>query len=114
IAGGAGNGLNGSPLNTAELYDSTGGTFTATATLIAARWNHAATLLPNGSVLIAGGENPAALNTAERYEFANGTFTATGTMTAARAFQSATMLPNGKVLIAGGFDGALNLNTAEL
>src|SRR5450755_1349289 len=52
--------------------------FSATGSMTSARYNHTATLLPNGKVLIAGGTNGSTfLNTAELYDPASGTFTAT-------------------------------------
>jgi len=76
-------------------------------------------LLPNGKVLIAGGQGLSGdyLATAEIYDPATGTFSATGNMHTARAFLSATLLGNGEVLIAGGQGPAPNfqiLGSAEL
>jgi hypothetical protein len=88
------------------------GTFTATGNLNTGRFHHTATLLPNGTVLIAGGlystpPTPTTpffdfLDTAELYDPATRRFTPTGNMTAHRAYHTAVLLANGKVLMVGG------------
>ena len=83
------------------------GTFTQTGTMVVARYQHTATLLNDGQVLIAGrdssyGQGPNTEASAEVYDPATATFTATGSMTTPRGYHTATLLPNGKVLIAGG------------
>ena len=81
------------------------GTWTATGDLITARWDHTATLLPDGMVLVAGGAaNVTALASAELYDPASGTWTETGSLAHARQSHTATLLPNGQVLAAGGQD----------
>jgi hypothetical protein len=62
-------------------------------------------LLPNGKVLVAGGENLTSsfLASAELYDPATGAWTATGSLTEGRERHTATLLPSGKVLVAGGF-----------
>ena len=60
---------------------------------------HAATLLPSGKVLVAGGD---AFATAELYDPLTGTWSATGSMSISRFGHTLTLLPTGKVLVAGG------------
>jgi N-acetylneuraminic acid mutarotase len=69
------------------------------------RYFHTATLLPDGTILIAGGSNgPNVLGTAEVFNPADETFTPThSSMRDVRDLHTATLLPNGRVLIAGGF-----------
>jgi len=107
-AGGSGGGS--FPLASAELYNPATGTWSVTGSMhqgrsgVAGSGDPSATLLPDGQVLVAGGEdanfNP--LASAELYNPATGKFTPTGSMTTPREGQSATLLNNGQVLIAGG------------
>jgi hypothetical protein len=119
IAGGEAPGNSGFvALGSAELYDPANGTFTAAGNLNAARVDPTATLLNNGTVLLAGGfvlsgTTDVPLSSAEVYDPVVGTFAATGNLTSARAGQTATLLPNGTVLVAGGFDANGSLASAE-
>ena len=80
--------------------------FVITGSLATARYFHTATLLPNGKVLVAGGDgNGPSQESAELYDPASGTWTATGSLSAATSEHTATLLPNGKVLVAGGVNG---------
>lgn len=99
----------GSPVNTAEVYDPAGNSFTATGnTLSVARKNHTATALilgNSGQVSLIGGTDTAgnSINSTETYDSASNTFTANTTGPYATARHTATLLPYvGTVLITGG------------
>jgi hypothetical protein len=97
----------------AEIYDPTGGTFTATGSMAIPREHQTATLLPSGQVLLAGGD-PAESSVAELYDPTSASFAATGAMQHARMYASATLLIDGRVLLAGGFNAGKTLASAEL
>ena len=85
------------------------GTWTVTGALNTARAFHTATLLPNGKVLVAGGETYSNggfyFSSAELYDPATGTWTATGALNTTHSSHTATLLPNGKVLLTGSDTG---------
>ena len=104
VAGGRGRNNPPDSLASAELYDPASGMWTVTGSMATGRWQHTATLLPNGQVLVAGGLNRhhGYLASAELYDPATGVWTATGDLASARELHTATLLPNGQVLVAGG------------
>ena len=108
----------GCPTNAVELYDPIAGTFSNTAATIVPRFNHTATLLTNGQVLITGGYDSCSStctsdSTTELYDPIAGTFTPGQNLSSGRAGQSATLLTNGNVLIAGGINNGLTLSTSD-
>jgi hypothetical protein len=95
------------------------GTFALTGSLNTARYNHTATLLQNGDVLVTGGLGVnggyTSLASAELYDPKKGKWSVTGSMSVGRTDFTATLLQNGEVLVAGGTDFEISCyNTAEL
>ena len=92
-------------------------TFSSSGTMVTPRYNHTATLLPSGVVLLAGGSDTSGniLASAEIFNPMAGTFASTGNLNTGRAWDTATLLPNGLVLFVGGADANYNvLSSAEL
>jgi hypothetical protein len=117
----------GDVLYRSELYDPARNTFDWATNMSECRWRHTSTLLPDGTVLIAGGDvlhrydvsnycldlSDASPGRAELYDPGAGTFSPTDSMTTPRERHSATLLDDGTVLIAGGLNLAGSLATAE-
>ncbi|PUA76089.1 hypothetical protein DB771_14725 [Burkholderia sp. AU29985] len=77
------------------------------------RNRHTATLLPDGTVLVTGGNGGSYLSSAELYHPDTKTWETVASMSAPRDSHTATLLPDGTVLVAGG-NGAGYLSSAEL
>ena len=93
--------------DSAELFDpdaSAGPAWSATGSLAEGREAHSATLLADGTVLIAAGQGnfPLLRASAEIYDPAAATFSLTGSLGLARWWHTTTLLPDGRVLVTGG------------
>lgn len=112
----------GSTTWSAEIYSPSTGKWTVTGSMLKARAEFVAVLLPNGKVLVAGGCTSYDVNgclavttAAELYNPSTGTWSSTGAMRAARMAMTATVLTNGNALIAGGQTAASDaLGSSEL
>jgi hypothetical protein len=122
LVAGGGNAATTDYYSSAEIYDpalvagGVTGTFTATTgSMAVGRINHTATLLPNGKVLIIGGNGKlGVVKSAELYDPATQSFGPTGDLITARYLHTATLLADGTVLVTGGRDAANALSSAEL
>jgi N-acetylneuraminic acid mutarotase len=105
-------------LSSSELYDPNTGTWSITGSLNVARFDLTATLLPNGNLLVTGGESQdgSINNSAELYNPTTETWSYTGSLSTGRYGHTATLLPDGKVLVAGGHDWNTNtyLDSADV
>jgi len=91
--------------------------WTPVGPMTTAREHFTATLLPDGKVLMAGGQSQtaASLASAELYNPATRSFSPTGSLNTARSDPAAALLPDGKVLVTGGLSGNfISLASAEL
>jgi len=76
--------------------------WSGTDALPSGRYDHTATVLQDGRVLVAGGYDSAPLASARLYDPKANAWSAAGSMNLARHGQAAALLTDGKVLVAGG------------
>ena len=106
VAGGT-NGAVTLPNANAEIFDPATGTFSSAGIgpMVVPRSSPAAAPLPDGRVLLAGGNNNIGfLKSAEVFDPGTKTFSAVGDMGSVRTGAVAVPLPDGRVLVAGGRD----------
>lgn len=110
--------------SSAEIYDPVADKWTRTGRVGTDRHSHTATLLPNGNVLIAGGDlfgdkggiypGGGRLVSTELYDPGTGTWSAWSNMNAPRALHTATLLANRKLLVVGGISKDIALSSVEV
>ena len=90
-------------MTSAQTFDLATRMIANTGNMLTARQNHTATLLKDGSVLIAGGMSGGhALSSTEIFDPSTGKFSPGARMHEARSSHAAILLPDGRVLICGG------------
>ncbi len=90
------------PFASCELFDPTTNTWTNTGSMNKARSFHSTVVLPDGRVLVTGGDG---YLTAELYDPATGTWSLTGSPAYGRRHGVSVLLKDGRVLVAGGNTG---------
>ncbi|MGB3066917.1 MAG: fibronectin type III domain-containing protein [Ottowia sp.] len=95
----------------ARLYDPVANAWLAGGMQTVARQLSSMTLLPDGRVLVAGGNG---LSSAELYDPQTRTWAPTASMSAVRYAHGAILLPDGRVLVAGGRDAVGPVPSAEI
>jgi uncharacterized protein YjdB len=119
VAGGSTCNLPGCPTNAAEVYDPVANTFTIVAGgMNVPRFNHTATFLTNGDVVVAGGFSSCGSSctseaSTEFFDPVAGAFSPGQPIATALAGHTGTLVANGNVLLIGGINAGVTLASDE-
>ena len=101
-------------LSTAEIFDPSAESWTPTASMAAVRRQPGIAAMPNGQILVFGGETPGGtISSSEVFDPSSLAWTPMGDLAAARKSVATALLPSGVVLAAGGADTTGPISTAE-
>lgn len=106
------------PDDSVEVYDPATDTWSEAGNLSSPRFEHTATAIDGGKVLVLGGTGPeGVLSSAEIYDPAASVATGAGNLNRARTNHAAARMADGRVFVAGGAGGAngdQSLTSAEI
>ena len=126
VGGGGLDGAYGPNIPAAEIWDPVTSSFSTAGSLDEARKAHTATLLPDGRVLVVGGNDErltngwwleavdTGLDSVETWDPGTGAFEPAASHAEGRFGHTATLLPDGRVLVLGGAGGGSVLASAEV
>jgi hypothetical protein len=92
--------------NSADIFYPKTGIFVPTTPMLTARGNHTATLMPDGTVLVVGGQTSSGgsyLSAVESYSPTAAAWTSLASLPSPLAYHTATLLPDGRLLVVGGY-----------
>jgi hypothetical protein len=105
-------------LNTCRLYQPSTRAWSVAPAMITARWTHLIFLLPDGRVLVAGGQTIVNVHTptplCEVFNPLTNAWTSVPSMTKARTGHAGALLLDGRVLVCGGYDQTTSLASTEI
>lgn len=115
IGGGTRNSILFTPVSSIEIYDPNSGNWSTAGNLNTARFGATGTLLPDGRILVVGGNSGTfAVASSEIFDPGSGVTFSGAPLQSPRDGHTATMLPGGRILICGGSDGSFYRAAAEI
>jgi N-acetylneuraminic acid mutarotase len=102
-------GFNGAASSTATyLYTTSTGVWSTVGSVVSVRNRANAILMPDGKVLMCGGQDVSATTTCQRYDPVAAVWATASPLTTARALHQMILLPNGEVWVLGGTTNNIN------